>query len=297
MKKYLYLLTALCAGLFASCEEEGGSCDSCLTPPAQEQLNQKAFANDETTGEGFTFAAANVWRATVKETFKPYVPQAKANSRATESLGNNVVWLRLLNGDQEAYTGGAGEVNLKVDMDQNYTGEDREAVITITSGKGSFSVTVKQEATKADGTANEAPVKVTEIRLNKESLTLVPGEEATLTATALPTDATIRSVTWSCQDSTVAMVHPVTGRIIALGSGTTQITATSSSNKSVSASCQLVVEGADLPSESDSTEVNLPDSTEVNLPDSTQVNLPDSTQVELPDSTRFARIARAFFAR
>lgn len=257
MKKYLFLLTTLFAGLFTACTEEEGGCDSCLIPPAEEQLLQNGFADDETTGRGFTFTAANAWQATVNEVYSHLSPaaamQAKAATRAGESIGNNVVWLRLYNGNSEVYSGGAGEISLRIEMDQNYTGERREAAITVKSGNNGFIISVVQEATKQDGSENEAPVKVTEIRLDKDALTLEAGEKATLRATVMPEDATIKSVIWTCRDSTVAKVNPVSGEITALGAGSTIVTATSSSNKAVSASCQLTVEETDSPSLPDST--------------------------------------------
>lgn len=257
MKKYLFLLTTLFAGLFTACTEEEGGCDSCLIPPAEEQLLQNGFADDETTGQGFTFTAANAWQATVNEVYSHLSPaaamQAKAATRAGESIGNNVVWLRLYNGNSEVYSGGAGEISLRIEMDQNYTGERREAAITVKSGNNGFIISVVQEATKQDGSENEAPVKVTEIRLDKDALTLEAGEKATLRATVMPEDATIKSVIWTCRDSTVAKVNPVSGEITALGAGSTIVTATSSSNKAVSASCQLTVKETDSPSLPDST--------------------------------------------
>lgn len=255
MKKYLFLLTALCAGLFAACDEmtEDGQCSSCLTPPAQEQLIQSSYADEESTGTGFTFQTANVWQAIVRE--KPsFATPAKVGTRAGESIANDAVWLKLLNNGVEAYTGGAGVVNLQIEMEQNYTGEDRFAAITVTSGNGSFTVNVEQKAIKADSTMNEAPVPVTEIRLNQEKMTLKSGEKATLQATVLPNNATLKTVKWTCQDSLVARVNPKTGEITALGAGTTLITATSLTNKEISASCELTVEPSELPTDSTATD-------------------------------------------
>ena len=55
----------------------------------------------------------------------------------------------------------------RIEIDQNYTGERREATITIRSGNNTFTVTVVQEGTKQDGSENEPPVKVTKITLDK----------------------------------------------------------------------------------------------------------------------------------
>ena len=57
----------------------------------------------------------------------------------------------------------------------------------------------------------------------------------------MATDATIKSVAWSSSNSEVATVNPVTGEIVAIADGNAVITATSSSNKEVSASCAVTV--------------------------------------------------------
>ena len=75
---------------------------------------------------------------------------AKPVARTADDNANNVVWLRLYNGNSEAYSGGAGTITLRIEIDQNYTGERREAMITIRSGNNNFTVTVVQEGTKHD---------------------------------------------------------------------------------------------------------------------------------------------------
>lgn len=102
-------------------------------------------------------------------------------------------------------------------------------------------MTVIQDGTKQDGSENEPPVKVTKITLDKTSLSLEAGAKATLTATVEPTDATIKSVVWSSSNLDVATVNPTTGEIVAIAEGNAVITATSSSNKEVSASCVVAV--------------------------------------------------------
>ena len=141
--------------------------------------------------------------------------------------------------------GGAGTITLRIEIDQNYTGERREATITIRSGNNTFTVTVVQEGTKQDGSENEPPVKVTKITLDKTELSLEAGAKTTLTATVEPADATIKSVVWSSSNPAVADVNPVTGEITAIADGTTTVTATSSSNKEVSASCAVTVGGGE----------------------------------------------------
>ena len=233
--------------ILAGCSKNEGGEGEPFIPPAQEQLTQNAYADNESTGGGFSFTASAPWTATVDEV-KPQAPasvQAKSVTRAAGNNGNNVVWLKLYNGDKEAYSGGAGTITLRIEIDQNYTGERREATITIRSGNNTFTVTVVQEGTKQDGSENEPPVKVTKITLDKTELSLEAGAKTTLTATVEPADATIKSVVWSSSNPAVADVNPVTGEITAIADGTTTVTATSSSNKEVSASCAVTVGGGE----------------------------------------------------
>lgn len=225
--------------ILAGCDKENGD-GGVFTPPTQEQLTQNAYADNENTGGGFSFTTDAPWTATVEEVL-PQSPSFMQVKSATRSSGNNVVWLKLYNGNSEAYSGEAGTITLRIEIDQNYTGERREATITIRSGNNTFIVTVIQEGTKQDGSENEPPVKVTKITLDKTELSLETGAKATLTATVEPTDATIKSVVWSSSNSEVATVNPVTGEIVAIADGNAVITVTSSSNKEVSASCAVTV--------------------------------------------------------
>lgn len=225
--------------ILAGCDKENSD-GGVFTPPAQEQLTQNAYADNENTGGGFSFTTDAPWTATVEEVLPQNLSSMQVKP-ATRTSGNNVVWLKLYNGNSEAYSGEAGTITLRIEIDQNYTGERREATITIRSGNNTFIVTVIQEGTKQDGSENEPPVKVTKITLDKTTLSLEAGAKATLTATVEPADATIKSVVWSSSNLEVATVNPVTGEIVAIADGTTVITATSSSNKEVSASCAVTV--------------------------------------------------------
>ena len=61
-------------------------------------------------------------------------------------------------------------------------------------------------------------VAVTSITLNKEELTLVKGEEETLTATVNPENATDKTVTWTSSDTGIATVDK-NGKVSALKGG------------------------------------------------------------------------------
>lgn len=235
------------AMMFAGCSKNEGGEDGQFTPPSQEQLTQSAYADNESTGGGFSFTADAPWTATVNEVQASAQAFALSPSatRTAGGDGNNVVWLKLYNGNSEAYSGGAGTITLRIEIDQNYTGERREATITIRSGNNTFTVTVVQEGTRQDGSENEPPVQVTKITLDKSELSLEAGDKATLTATVEPAAATIKSVVWSSSNPAVVTVNPVTGEMTAVADGTATVTATSSSNREVSASCTVTVGGDD----------------------------------------------------
>lgn len=246
MKKLLIsmlsvLLLAACGG-----DDDGGGGGSFI-PPSQNERNQTAYADNENTGGGgFTFTANAAWTATVTEVQPEAAvsPQAlKVAKSSTAETGNNVVWLRLYVGDRESYSGPAGQTTLRIELDQNYTGERREATITIRSGNNTFTVTVVQEANKQDGSANVDPNPVTAVNVDKETLSLEVGGTATLTATVTPADATIKSVKWSSSNPSVAEVNPVTGFVTAVGGGTSVVYATSSSNSGAADSCLVTVAG------------------------------------------------------
>ena len=65
---------------------------------------------------------------------------------------------------------------------------------------------------------------VTGVTLNKTSATIDVGDTLNLTATVSPSDATVKTVTWTSSDPSVATV--VDGTVTALKSGTTTITVT-----------------------------------------------------------------------
>ena len=236
------------AAIFASCSKDKDGTEGLFTPPKQDQLTQTAYADNESTGGGFSFTTDAPWTATVKEV-QAKTPQTSVRSKSvTRAEGNDVAWLKLYNGDKEAYSGGAGTITLRIEIEQNYTGQRREATITIRSGNNTFTVTVVQEGTKQDGSQNEPPVKVTKIILDQTELSLEIGATATLTATVEPTDATIKSVVWSSSDPTVVTVDE-TGTLEAIAAGTATITATATDDESVSASCTVTVSEGQEPDE------------------------------------------------
>ncbi|MFA9378175.1 MAG: InlB B-repeat-containing protein [Lachnotalea sp.] len=83
-------------------------------------------------------------------------------------------------------------------------------------------------------------VKVSDIQLNKKSVTIGDDTIFALISTVLPTDAANTEILWSSSNSKVANVSQ-SGIVSALKMGTTTITATSNDGSNISASCKITV--------------------------------------------------------
>ena len=107
---------------------------------------------------------------------------------------------------------------------------------------GTATITVKV----TDGTNKKATCKVrvvrpaTKVTLNKKVLNIVVGQTGTLKATIKPSNATLKTVTWSSADSTIAEVDQ-DGTIFGLSLGQTKVTATAKDNSGKKASCYVNV--------------------------------------------------------
>ena len=142
--------------------------------------------------------------------------------------------------------------------------KEGEAVISAKAGgkDASCKVTVKKGV-----------VAVTSITLNKEELTLVKGEEETLTATVNPENATDKTVTWTSSDTGIATVDK-NGKVSALKGGEAIIMAKAGEQ---SASCKLTVKVPVQSVSLDQSSVSLEEGKEVTLV--ATVNPEDATDV------------------
>ena len=87
-------------------------------------------------------------------------------------------------------------------------------------------------------------VVVSDISLDKETLSITEGEIETLTATITPNDATDKTVTWTTSDASIATVD--NGVVTAVKAGTATITATAGA---YSAACAVTVTAPVVPEE------------------------------------------------
>ncbi|MBO4797200.1 MAG: Ig-like domain-containing protein, partial [Candidatus Methanomethylophilaceae archaeon] len=109
------------------------------------------------------------------------------------------------------------------------------ATITVTTEDGNKTATCNVTVTEA------APVAVTGVTLDRNTLGLVTGSEAELKATVMPSDAANKNVSWTTSSASVATVD--NGKVKAVSPGTAVITViTEDGNKT--ATCTVTVTSA-----------------------------------------------------
>ena len=106
--------------------------------------------------------------------------------------------------------------------------QEGTAVITAKAGDKSATCSV---------TVDKKVIPVSEITLDKTSLSLLKGQSETLTATVGPADATDKTVTWSSSNPAAATVD-ANGKVTAVGGGTATITAKAGTK---TATCEVTV--------------------------------------------------------
>ena len=84
----------------------------------------------------------------------------------------------------------------------------------------------------------DATIALTAISLDKQEITLWPGESEVLTVTFTPADATDKTIVWSSSDDAVATVED--GTVTAVAEGTATITA-KSEDGGFTATCQVTI--------------------------------------------------------
>ena len=119
------------------------------------------------------------------------------------------------------------------------------AITGTPTAAGTYTFTVT--ATNSAGSDSEEytltikAVSVTDVSLNKETLSLYTGDTASLTATVEPDNATNKNVTWSSDKPAVATVEG--GTVTAMGAGEATITVTTEDG-SKTATCTVIVHTA-----------------------------------------------------
>lgn len=117
---------------------------------------------------------------------------------------------------------------------------DQSGLVTaVKAGTAQITATTEEGGLTAvcDVTVNQ---RVTEIALNTTEATLYTKESLQLAATALPEDATNKTLSWSSADPTIASVDQQ-GVVSGLSVGTTTITVATQDGSDVTATCQVTV--------------------------------------------------------
>ena len=120
------------------------------------------------------------------------------------------------------------------------TVSDRGVIQAIAEGTSTIKAEAGGKSATCAVTVEKTIVAVTEVTLDRTSLTLKVNETFTLGATVAPENATDKAVKWTTSDSGVVRVS--NGTVTAVGEGTAKITAASGGK---SASCTVTVKNAE----------------------------------------------------
>lgn len=221
MRPYHYLCASAAILLLFSCEkkEEEKLKPEPVTPKIEIPQESQAIFSQGINLESGTTAQSKTVKFSANASWTTDVTDTKVSSWLSVSPNN----------------GGAGSVTMTVTAQPNTGTEGREASVAIKCGTVSQKFSVKQ--------AGVPKVDVTVVSLNKAELALIVGEEATLTATVKPDNATDKTVTWSSSDATIAMVTD--GKVKAVKEGKTTITAKAGE---ITATCKINVTKIDVES-------------------------------------------------
>ncbi len=150
------------------------------------------------------------------------------------------------------YVGKTGTITAKVLPEgavQSVTFKSSDTTIATVNSKGVVSGLKIGQATITVRTKDKSKYKkckvtvknkpVTGVSLNKTSLTLEVGKATTLTATVKPSDATVKTVTWTSSNTKIAKVSS-SGKVTALASGTANIMVTTKDG-GYTAKCKVTV--------------------------------------------------------
>lgn len=121
--------------------------------------------------------------------------------------------------------------------------DNNGTVLALSKGTTTISATSKDGSNiSASCTITVQPntISVTSITLNKSTLVLAKGAKETLSASITPENATNGTISWSSSDAKIAAID-ANGKLTAKAYGTATITATSTENPSIFATCKVSV--------------------------------------------------------
>lgn len=142
-------------------------------------------------------------------------------------------------------TKGLSASTIRLTIDANRTTTAREGVIEISQKNGSLShtITVRQDCF----------IAVSSLTLDKTSLAMALGDEVTLSATVLPSNATNKTILWNSSNPSIATVD-ANGTVKAVGKGSAIITANAGNYV---ADCKVSVRAALYPTPAGAVDLGL----------------------------------------
>ena len=126
----------------------------------------------------------------------------------------------------------------------SWSGSASSFTLTRPSGSGHWRLKSISVTYTPDGGGSD-PIAVSEVTLDEDEIALEVGEKQTLTATVSPDNATNKNVTWESDDTEVATVE--NGLVTAVAPGTATITCKSADDATKSATCDVTVTAAEVP--------------------------------------------------
>lgn len=140
-----------------------------------------------------------------------------------------------------AYSTTFVEKNVTLSND-NYTIRENEDVKIVIAATVNSLYIESYKITYEEGTITD----LASITLNNSTLDMLVGDEETLTATLAPNNATYCSYAWASDDESVATVDE-TGKVTAVGAGTTTISAVSNHDNTIKGVCDVTVSALSNP--------------------------------------------------
>ena len=175
------------------------------------------------------------------------VPVESVSLDKTEHIFNTIGGTLTLNATVLPSDATDNSVEWSSDKEDVATVDQNGNVKAIGNGKAVITVTTKDQGKTASCDITVAQL-VTSITLSKTSLSLLVGEEETISVTSvLPDNANDKTYTWSSSDNAIATVDN-TGKISAKARGNAIIKATANDGSEISASCAVSVRKNPCPS-------------------------------------------------
>lgn len=163
--------------------------------------------------------------------------RASGHSYSVAAMGNGIYRIIIFSFSNAPFAGNDGELFSLTFHGTDFTGTVLSAEnIVLSSASGQNYTSPGPSIT----VVSVEDVKVSAIEISAVELEMKAPEKETLTATVVPSNAAIKTVTWSSSNPTVAEISD-DGEITALSVGETTITATADDDSGVTTQCKVTV--------------------------------------------------------